>query len=73
MEKVNVSQGKTRMGKMVRRRVTLASIVQNRCTESISSMLRRQCRWKEKSDEEAKKEQKTGLIEKGILCRFVGV
>jgi hypothetical protein len=30
-----------------------------------------QCRWKEKSDEEAKKKQKTGLTEKVGLCRQI--
>jgi hypothetical protein len=61
-----VSHGKTKMNKMVRRREL--PCVHGSCIEGESFVVRCQSRWKEKSDEEAKKKQRKGLRGKGDSC-----
>jgi hypothetical protein len=51
-----ISHGKTKMDKMVRRREL--PCVHGICIEGESFVVRCQCRWIEKSNEEAKKKQR---------------
>jgi hypothetical protein len=52
MKEANVSQGETKMDKIVRRRDYPAYVVQGHCMKCESFVVRCHWRWKEKSDEE---------------------
>jgi hypothetical protein len=70
MQKENVSHEKTKDGVDGEEKTYPAFVIQSRCIERESFVVRCQCRWKEKKrDEEAKKKQQ-GLTGKMLFfCR----
>jgi hypothetical protein len=61
LQEASVSLGKTKTGKLMRGESYTVFVVKDCCIDGESLAVWRLCRWKEKSDEEAKKKRRIEL------------